>query len=138
MADPLSSPQVVSVEAVLAIGELESAIDVVADDVHPAASVTVTVYVPLANPETLAFVEPFDHAYVYGDVPFVADAVALPLSSPHVVSVEVVLAIGELESPITAVDAEVHPAASVTVTVYVPGANPVIDAVESPFDHEYI
>jgi hypothetical protein len=61
--------------------------------VHPLASVIYTVYVPADNPVAVALVfPPGAHEYVYGDVPPVTVAVALPLLKLQVAWVKVAVA----------------------------------------------
>ena len=54
----------------------------VATDVHPFASVTVTVYVPATKLLFVAVVAEFDHAYVYAGVPPFAAATISPFDPP--------------------------------------------------------
>ncbi|MEZ5172009.1 MAG: hypothetical protein R2850_00465 [Bacteroidia bacterium] len=49
---------------------------------HPAASVTVRLYVPAANPDTNEVDAPFDHEKMYGDVPPFTIALTVPFASP--------------------------------------------------------
>ena len=57
------------------------------------ASVTVAVYVPAISPEMLAVVAPLLQEYVYGAVPPVVVALAVPSAAPkHVASVLVQVA----------------------------------------------
>ena len=106
-------------------------------EVQPFASVTVTVYVPAATPVIDAVVAVFDHAYVYGDVPPVADAVAPPSDNPLQVMVESTCEAATNTVGSVTVDelVEVQPFASVTVTVYVPADKLLAVAVVAPLDH---
>jgi hypothetical protein len=56
--------------------------------VHPFASVTVTEYDPPARLTAVAVVCEFVHAYVYGPVPPLASASAVPLLFPQVAGVD--------------------------------------------------
>lgn len=90
-----------------------------ADEVHPFASVTVTLYVPDGNPVVVADDPPAgNQLYENTGVPPLTDAVAVPLLEPlqrtASVLVERVRAAGCV-TPI--VDEVVQPEASVTVTV---------------------
>ncbi len=99
---------------------------VVEVDGHPDASVTVTVYVPAVNPEAEDVVPPEGlHEYVYGSVPPVAVAVAVPLEPPKQrTGVDVVPAVAPPVLIMVVDTVLVQPWASVTSRVYVPGASP--------------
>jgi len=105
-------------------------------EVHPAASVTVTVYVPVAIPDTVVVVPVPEADIPAGVLVTVHVPVAgrpfnttLPVARAQVGWV-IVPGVGAVGAPgavfitILADGAEVHPAASVTVTVYVPAAMP--------------
>ena len=87
---------------------------------HPVASFTVTVYVPALRPVPIAFVPPVGaHDYVYGAVPPVALAVAVPVEPPlHSTPVlPVILAVTAEGCVTVTVAVSVHPLWSVTTTV---------------------
>jgi hypothetical protein len=78
--------------------------------VHPFASVTVTEYVPAANPVAVAPVPPEgDQEYAYGAVPPEALTEALPLEEPPVAEVEEVVAARAVGSVSTTVLEAGHP-----------------------------
>jgi hypothetical protein len=78
--------------------------------VHPFVSVTVTEYVPAANPVAVEPVPPEgDQEYVYGDVPPEADTVALPFDEAPVAEVEEVVAASTVGSDRTIVFVAGHP-----------------------------
>ena len=74
---------------------------------------------------------------MYGDVPPVADAVAPPSDNPLHVMVESTCEDATNTVGSVTVDelVEVHPFASVTVTVYVPADKLLTVAVVAPVDH---
>ena len=89
---------------------------------------TVTVYVPAANPLAIAAVPPVLHAKENAPVPPEPEAVNDPSLPPkHATSwVSVIVAFTVAEgSPMVCVADTVVELASVTVTVYVPAVNPV-------------
>jgi hypothetical protein len=92
-------------------------------------SVTVTVYVPASSPVAVALVcaGVVLHAYVYGEVPFDAPTVALPVDSPLIRTCVVPVMLDARASGCVSVTVAVveAPLPSVTVTVYEPAANPV-------------
>ncbi len=92
--EPLNCAQVGLVGVNVTCAICDGLIVVDADMVHPAASVTVTEYVVGDRLVMLVVVAAVDHRKVYGDVPLVAVAVALPLSSPQVVVVGVNVTVG--------------------------------------------
>ena len=94
--------------------------------VHPFAAVTVTVYVPGAEMESVALVptlfEPFDQVYETPPVAVIGIEVVVQLRS--VVAGILIAAIGAIMFwLIVCVAVAVHPFAPVTVTVYVPGTD---------------
>ena len=105
--------------------------------VHELASVIVTVYVPADTPVIAAVVAALLHAYIYGDVPPVALAVAPPSNPLLQVTFEFTTddATSAVGSVIVTLDVLVHEFASDMVTVYVPAATPVIDAVVAELLH---
>src|SRR5712691_8530582 len=102
---------------------------------HPLASVTVTLELPLALTVIDDVVAPFDQRY---EVPLDAVSVTLPPAQNVVGPPAVMLAVG-LALTVTAVgvDVALHPLASVTVTLELPLALTVIDDVVAPFDQRY-
>ena len=95
------------------------------------ASVTVTVTFPEHIPDSVVPFPPVDHRYVYGDVPPAAKTVAVPLHNPLQVifELEEILAEGAPVLLIFIVFVDVHPLASVTVTVYAPATTFDIELV---------
>jgi hypothetical protein len=128
---PKQDTGVAVAEAVTAVGCVTTA---VADEVHPFASITVTVYVPAVRPVAVAVVWLLiDHRYVIGAVPPVAVAVALPLLPPaQETFTTLVVTVGPLRLITVAEAVFVQPLASVTVTVYVPAERFAIVAVVAP------
>jgi hypothetical protein len=103
------------------------------EETQPLASVTETMYVPLARLLIEVVVAPPGlHKYWYGGFPPVAETVAVPLLAIHGISVTVT----ETEAPpILLRLAElvaVHPELSVTVTAYVPVPRLLMVAVVAP------
>ena len=99
---------------------------------HPEASVTITLYVPAPNPVAVAFVcaPGSSQRYVYGVIPPVAVAVAVPSKQPKQVAfVPEVVTIAPLRSATVADTVFVHPLASVTVHVQVPAGKELAVAV---------
>jgi hypothetical protein len=84
--------------------------------VQPLLLVTVTVYVPDPTLLIVWVVPPFDQLYVY-PLPPLGVAVALPLFSPQLVWVTVVVTVIPVELFTVAVAVFVHPLLDVTVTV---------------------
>ena len=84
-----------------------------------------------------ASVEPLLHEYVYGDVPSAATTIAVPSLLPHVASVALHVAVNAIGSPTMCMHDDIHPLASVTVTVYEPAVKPVILASVEPLLHKY-
>ena len=118
--------------AVNAVGSVIVTLDAL---VHELASVIVTVYVPAATPVIEAVVAELLQAKVYGAVPPEPLAVAPPFDNPlHVVLVFTVLAVSAVGSVMVTLDVFIQLFTSVTVTVYVPAANPVILAVVAELD----
>ena len=113
---PLHNTGVEVVDATSSVGSVTVALVVI---VHPFASVTVTVYAPALSPLAVAAVPPDgDHEYVYPAVPLLATTLALPEFPPlHKTAVAVAEDVSNVGwvTAVTAVD--VHPIASVTVTV---------------------
>jgi hypothetical protein len=107
------------------------------ESVQPFASVIVTLYVPAITPVIEAVVAELDHAYVYGIVPPVDEAVAPPFEIPlHVVFESTTLEAINIAGSVIVVElVEVHPFASVMVTLYIPAITPVIDAVVAELLH---
>jgi hypothetical protein len=87
--------------------------------VQPFASVATTLYAPAASPVFVAVVRPFDHKYVYGLVPPVGVAVAVPFALPHVDCVLLVVMLNALGCVIVTVLVVTQLFASVIVTLYV-------------------
>lgn len=107
---------------------------VVEDTTHPAASVTITVYVPAAKLGAVAVVAPLDQLYITGKVAPVGMAVACPLFPPahETLEAEIVVAKAQLNALTVTVCAAVQLLPSATVTVYAPGARPVMVWVLCP------
>ncbi len=142
LAPPLERPKQATLLSTLTVDIItlgSVTVDVVVT-VHPFASVTVTIYVPAATPIIDAVVAELLHAYVYGEVPPVADAVAPPSEPPlqETSASTTEEATNDVGSVIVEVVVAVQPFASVTVAVYVPAETPVIDAVVSLLLHEYV
>jgi hypothetical protein len=110
----------------------------VAVDVHPFASVAVTVYDPAAKPVAVAPVAELLHKYVFVPVPPVALTVAEPVDAPlhKTFTCDEIVA----ETAVGWVNVElavaVNPPVAVTVTVYVPAARPVMAADVAPLLQE--
>ena len=85
----------------------------VLEEEQPFASVTITLYAPLANPERSSVISPFDHSYVYGVCPpsIVMSIAPLAVEHPAFVTDPFIL-INTVFSTI-AVALAVHPFASV-------------------------
>ena len=99
---------------------------------HPLASVTSTVYVPAVNPFALALLPPEGcQLKLYGPVPPVASAVAVPLDAPQFVDVVVTATL----NPVTVMqnanvcDPAYGQASSLTVTVKHQGVELISAAV---------
>ena len=108
-------------------------------DVQPLASVPVTVYVPAARPVFAAVVVPLDHKNPTAPVPPVELAVAAPVELPKqrtLVGAPTLTLSAAAGWVIVTEATEVQPFASVPVTVYVPAARPVLEAVVRPLDHK--
>jgi hypothetical protein len=103
--------------------------------VHPAPLVTVTLYVPAAVRLLItAPVAPVDHKYVPPPV-----AVKLAEVPAQIVLLPVILQLGASLTVRTLLQELVHPAALVTVTLYVPAAvRLLITAPVAPVDHKYV
>ena len=103
--------------------------------VHPAALVTVTLYVPAAvRLLIVALVAPVDHKYVPPPV-----AVKLVEPPAQIVLLPVMLQLGVGFTVNTLLQELVHPAPLVTVTLYVPAAvRLLITAPVAPVDHKYV
>jgi len=86
----------------------------------------------------LASVEPLLHEYEYGAVPSAATTIAVPVAKPHDASVALHVAVNAVGSPTMCVHDDIHPVASVTVTVYEPAVKPVILASVEPLLHKYV
>ena len=103
------------------------------------ASVAVTVYVPTVRLLIVVDVEPVFHKYEYPAVPFDANEVAEPVEAPlhNTFVVDEIDIANKLGCVIVAEVDDVHPLASVAVTVYVPAARLLIVAVVAPVFHKY-
>ena len=101
--------------------------------VHPAALVTVTLYVPAAVRLLIAaVVAPVDHKYV--PPPVAVKVAELPT---QIVLLPVISQLGGGLTVNILLQELVHPAALVTVTLYVPAAvRLLIVAVVAPVDHK--
>lgn len=103
--------------------------------VHPLASVTVTVLLPLEAMVRSSVTWPPDHKYVYGAVP----PATVISTDPGAVQVGFtcvsVMVSGASGAVTTAVADSVHPFASPTVTVYVPPARFTAVCVVCPLFH---
>jgi hypothetical protein len=121
LAPPLAKPLQVMFEstALTATKIIGSVIVEELVELHPFASVIVVVYVPATTPVIEAVVAELIHAYVYGIVPPVADAVAPPSARPlqDIFESTTVAAIIEAGSVMVELLVEVHPFASVMVTL---------------------
>lgn len=139
---PLPSPQFSFVAALVPESALAGCVMVsVCVCEQPSLPVTVTVYVPAVRPVAVAAFPPVgDHAYVYGGDPEEAFTVAVPFAPPkHVTSAEDCnVTTGAPVFPTTAVVVVVHPFASVTVTLYVPPARPLIVDVDCELLQAYV
>ena len=102
--------------------------------VHPLLSVTLTVYVPADNPVAVILVCPLGfHKYVYGAVPPLAAAVAVPVLPPlHATPVLVAVTLTGAGWVIVKLIDAIHPLESRTVTVYVPAESVETLAVVYP------
>ena len=95
------------------------------------ASVTVHVYVPAVKLVAVWVVLPFDHKYVYGGVPPLGLAVAVPLLPPlQLISVVESVIVKAVAGCVIVTDTGFneygHPLASIIVVVYiVPNTEPV-------------
>jgi hypothetical protein len=122
VAEPLLPPkqETLVVAEIVAVTCVGCVIFAVVVRVHPFASVTVTVYVPLANPDTVAPVPPDGaQVYVYPPTPPPGVTVAEPLLPPkqETFVVAEIVAVTCVGCVIVAVVVTEHPFASVTVTV---------------------
>jgi hypothetical protein len=109
--------------------------------VQPLASVIVTVYVPAQRPVVDEAVPPEGaQEYVYGAVPPEGITDAAPVHKPlHNMLVCVCVAVNAGGCVMEYVRVDVHPLASVTVTVYVPTPRPVaVEPVPPDGAHEYV
>jgi hypothetical protein len=107
--------------------------------VHPLASVIVTVYVLALSPVAVAVVCALLQRYVYGDVPPPGAAVAVPLVLPlHNIFTCVTVAERTAGCVNVTVLTNVHPLASVIVTVYVLALSPVAVVVVCALLHKYV
>jgi len=89
--------------------------------VHPFESVTVTSYVPDANPDKSSVTDASDHKYVYGKVPPVTTKSIVPsLPGTQLRFVTNMVIDGGIEFVKVVEPITVHPLLSVTVTLYVP------------------
>ena len=114
-AEPLRDAQTASIELLVTDGPLDAPTETLAVAEHPLL-LTVTVYVPAANPVTVAVLPaPPLHEYV-GLTGLVTDTVAVPLFCPHDVAAEVVLSDGPLDADTDTLAVALHPLLS-TVTV---------------------
>jgi hypothetical protein len=106
---------------------------------HPLASVTVTPYVPAARLDKSSLVAPLDQRYVYAVVPpltlRLAAPVEFPKQSTFVPDIEAASAAAGCVITTEAVVEQLL--ASVTVTVYVPAARPVLSSVVTPLPQLY-
>ena len=85
--------------------------------------------------------EEFAHKKLYGAVPPVTLAVMLPVEAPkHLMSVlvNVIFGVEQINVLITTDCSTVQLTASVTVTLYVPGVNELIEAFVALFDHKKV
>ena len=106
---------------------------------HPFLSVTVTLYDPATSPLGSSSVEPLLHKYVYGAVPPLTVKLMFPSLSPlHNNASPVADACNKVGCVIVAPDVVVQLLASVIVTLYAPGANPLISLVVAPLLHKYV
>lgn len=106
--------------------------------IHPAASVTTTIYVPAVSPVAVWVVcaGMLFHRYVYDPVPPVGEAVAVPLLPFRTVTgVALALARNIAGCKMVTLPVAEHPAPLVTVTVYVPAVSPDTPAVVAPLFH---
>ena len=103
-------------------------------------SVTVTVQLPADNPVILAVVAELLHAKVYGEVPPVPLAAAVPSAVPLQLTFvfATVDAANTAGSVMVTLEVAVHELASDTVTVQVPAVTPVMLAVVAALLHEYV
>ena len=77
-------------------------------------------------------VAPLLHRYVNGDVPLMVDVVMLPSALPQLAGVGTALIVIACDGLTVVVAMTVHPAASVTVTSYVPAARFVMFCAVDP------
>jgi hypothetical protein len=118
-ADPVAPPkQITGEDVAVAVNAVGCVTVVVADEVQPFASVTITVYVPAESPVALDPFPPLgDHAYVYGVVPPVGVTVAEPVLPPkQSTGDELAEVVSTGGCVITTEEVDVHPLRSVTVT----------------------
>jgi hypothetical protein len=108
------------------------------DAVHPALSVTVNEYVEAPTPLMFDVVPPLLHEYVKAAVPFVNDDVTRPLDCPQLAGDANSDTLNGSDVPTLPDATAVQPAPSVTVTVYVPAANAVIDDPVEPLLQLYV
>ena len=136
VAPPLHNTFVV--DGIATDNKLGCVITVVVVFVHPFASVAVTVYVPAVRLLIVTVVAPVFHKYEYPEVPFDANAVALPVAPPlhKTFVVDGIATDNILGCVITVVVVFVHPLASVAVTVYVPAVRLLIVADVDPVFHK--
>jgi hypothetical protein len=95
--------------------------------VQPEASLTITVYVPVASPVAIGVVCPLVHRYVYAGFPPAGFADAVPVFAEQEVWVLVVVTLGPAFALTTITDVsdavqKVFVLVAMSVTVYVPAA----------------
>lgn len=101
---------------------------------HPYASITVTVYIPVGKLPAVGLVCPgvVFHVYVNGDIPPVTSTVALPSLPPLQLTLDWLLMDvlnTTFGSVMVTLDVVVQPFASVVVTVYMPAVSVVAGLV---------
>jgi len=140
VAEPVEAPlhNTFVVEGIDTVNVVGCEIVAVVDAVHPFASVAVTVYVPIVRLLIVAVVAPVFHKYEYPPVPLDATEVAEPVEAPlHNTFVVVGIDIANKLGCVIVADVDdVHPLASVAVTVYVPAVRLLIVAVVDPVFHK--
>src|SRR5688572_17858912 len=127
-------PQSTGVAPVVKLSGITAGMVTVAESTQLLESVTRTTYVPATNPVPVCWVPPIgDHEYVNGGVPPVieTEAVVVP-SGSHASGTNWVVSVNVPLACTCTWASAVHPAASVTVTVYVPAARLEAVAPEPP------
>ncbi len=144
VAAPLHTGLVCVVEIDTAVGSvIVTDVEAVHPLVVPAASLTVTEYVPANSPLRSSEVEPLLQLYVYGAVPPLTVRSTVPVAAPlHtglVCVVDTTTAVGSvIVTDVDDVQPSVLPAASLTVTEYVPAARPLRSWLVEPLLQEYV